>query len=163
VVLTNNGTASAAEIVAGALQDNRRALVLGTQTFGKGSVQTVIPLSGEGAIRLTTARYYTPSGRSIQGLGITPNIVVEETRTPGPHFGPEHEADLRHVLSNEGGTKPAAPPPPVVLPAVAQQIPKLPPEGWPALDPAKPATDFQLQQGLVLVRGMAARTEAAAR
>lgn len=163
VVLTNNGTASAAEIVAGALQDNRRALVLGTQTFGKGSVQTVIPLSGEGAIRLTTARYYTPSGRSIQGLGITPNVVVEETRTPGPHFGPEHEADLRHILSNEGGSKPVVPPPPVALPPVAQQISKLPPEGWPALDPAKPATDFQLQQGLVLVRGMAARTEAAAR
>jgi carboxyl-terminal processing protease len=161
VVLTNNGTASAAEIVSGALQDNQRALVLGTQTFGKGSVQTVIPLSGEGAIRLTTARYYTPSGRSIQGLGITPNVTVEQTRSPEPHFGPEHEADLRHILSNEGGAKPAAPPPPTNLPPVAQQISKLPPEGWPAYDAAKPGTDYQLQQGLLLVHGMAERTEAA--
>jgi carboxyl-terminal processing protease len=164
VVLTNNGTASASEIVAGALQDNRRALVLGTQSFGKGSVQTLFPLQGNGAIRLTTARYYTPSGRSIQGVGITPNVVVEESRTPAPHFAPEHEADLRHVLTNNGGTTPASPPPPPVdLPAVAQQIPRLPPVGWPKLDPTKPATDFQLQQGLVLVRALAAGPQAAAR
>jgi carboxyl-terminal processing protease len=160
VVLTNNGTASAAEIVAAALQDNRRALVLGTQSFGKGSVQSVLPLSGDGAIRLTTARYYTPSGRSIQGLGITPNVVVAQTRTPEPHFGPQREADLLHILSNQGGATPAAAPPPADLPAAAAQIPKLPPEGWPAFDPAKPATDFQLQQGLVLVRAMAARAQA---
>ena len=164
VVLTNNGTASAAEIVSGALQDNRRALVLGTQTFGKGSVQTIFPLSGNGAIRLTTARYYTPSGRSIQGVGITPNVEVEETRKPAPHFAPAHEADLRHILSNPGSAKSSAPPPPpAVLPAVARQIPKLPPASWPALDPSKPATDFQLQQGLVLVRAMAAGGKAASR
>ncbi len=163
VVLTNNGTASAAEIVAGALQDNRRALVLGTQSFGKGSVQTLFPLQGYGAIRLTTARYYTPSGRSIQGTGITPNVDVEETRTPAPHFGPAHESDLRHILTNTGNDKPAPPPPPVELPAVVQQIPKLPPPGWPALDITKPATDFQLQQGLVLVRAMAAGPQAASR
>jgi carboxyl-terminal processing protease len=163
VVVTNNGTASASEIVAGALQDDRRALVLGTRTFGKGSVQTLIPLPGNGAMRLTTARYYTPSGRSIQGLGITPNVEVEQTRTPTPHFGPEHEADLLHILSNEGGTKPAAPPPPAVLPAVAQQIPKLPPADWPAYDAAKPATDFQLQQALVLVRAMPPGGQAASR
>jgi carboxyl-terminal processing protease len=162
VVLTNNGTASASEIVAGALQDNRRALVLGTQSFGKGSVQTLFPLQGDGAIRLTTARYYTPSGRSIQGVGITPNVEVEESRTPAPHFGPEHEADLRHILTNDGNP-PANPPPPADLPAVAQQIPRLPPIGWPKLDHAKPATDFQLQQGLVLVRGMAAGPLAASR
>ena len=164
VVLANNGTASAAEIVAGALQDNRRALVLGTQSFGKGSVQTLFPLQGNGAIRLTTARYYTPSGRSIQGVGITPNVVVEESRTPTPRFAPEHEANLRHVLTNDGGTTPVSPPPPPAdLPAVAQQIPRLPPVGWPKLDPTKPGTDFQLQQGLVLVRGMAAGPQAAAR
>jgi len=164
VVLTNNGTASASEIVAGALQDNRRALVLGTQSFGKGSVQTLFPLQGNGAIRLTTARYYTPSGRSIQGVGITPNVVVEESRTPAPHFAPEHEADLRHVLTNDGGTTPASPPPPPAdLPAVAQQIPRLPPVGWPKLDATKPATDFQLQQGLVLVRALVAGPQAAAR
>jgi carboxyl-terminal processing protease len=163
VVLVNNGTASAAEIVAGALQDNRRALVLGTQSFGKGSVQTLFPLQGNGAIRLTTARYYTPSGRSIQGVGITPNVQVAESDKPAPHFGPAHEADLRHILTNDGSTKPAAPPPPADLPPVAQQIPKTPPVGWPTLDPSKPGTDFQLQQGLVLVRAMAAGPQAASR
>jgi carboxyl-terminal processing protease len=162
VVLTNNGTASAAEIVTGALQDNRRALVLGTQTFGKGSVQTVMPLSGNGAIRLTTARYYTPSGRSIQAVGITPNVEVEESRTPAPHFGPEHEADLHHILSS-GTEKPPPPPPPAEVPPMARQIPRLPPEGWPAFDPARPATDFQLQQGLALVRAMATEQRASAR
>jgi carboxyl-terminal processing protease len=163
VVLTNNGTASASEIVAGALQDNRRALVLGTQSFGKGSVQTLFPLQGNGAIRLTTARYYTPSGRSIQGVGITPNVEVQESRTPPPHFGPQREADLRHVLTSEGGKTPVSPPPPVDLPAAAQQIPRLPPVGWPKLDPARPATDFQLQQGLVLVRAMTGGPVAAVR
>jgi carboxyl-terminal processing protease len=163
VVLTNNGTASAAEIVAGALQDDRRALVLGTQSFGKGSVQTLFPLPGYGAIRLTTARYYTPSGRSIQGIGITPNVEVEQTREPAPHFAPEHEADLRHILSVPGNDKPAPAPIATALPAIAQQIPKLPPENWPAFDATKPATDFQLQQGLVLVRAMAEGSKAASR
>nr|WP_294524220.1 S41 family peptidase [uncultured Rhodopila sp.] len=163
VVLTNNGTASAAEIVAAALQDDNRALVLGTRSFGKGSVQTLIPLNGNGALRLTTARYYTPSGRSIQGLGITPNVEVEETRTPQSHFGPEHEADLRHILTNDGGSQAEVPPPPADVPAEARNIQKLPPVGWPALDPEKPATDYQLQQGLVLVRAMAAQVRAASR
>jgi len=163
VVLTNNGTASAAEIVAGALQDDHRALVLGTQSFGKGSVQTIFPLQGNGAIRLTTARYFTPSGRSIQGVGITPNVYVEESRNPPPHFAPEHEADLRHILSVPGADQVAPAPPPADLPAVVQHIPKLPPENWPKLDLAKPATDFQLQQGLVLVRALAGETTAASR
>ncbi|WP_428491945.1 S41 family peptidase [Rhodopila sp.] len=164
VILTNNGSASASEIVAGALQDNHRALVLGTQSFGKGSVQTIFPLAGNGAVRLTTARYYTPSGRSIQGVGITPNVVVQETRTPEPHFAPEHEADLQHILSVPGSsTKPAPAPPPAVLPEAAGQIPRLPPENWPKFDPKKPATDFQLQQGLVLVRAIVAGSKAASR
>ncbi|MDD5170869.1 MAG: S41 family peptidase [Syntrophales bacterium] len=82
IVLVNEGSASAAEIVSGALQDNGRALILGTQTFGKGSVQTVIPLEGGQALKLTTARYYTPNGRSIQAEGITPDIVVKFQRSP---------------------------------------------------------------------------------
>jgi carboxyl-terminal processing protease len=158
VVLTNNGTASAAEIVAGALQDHHRALVLGTQSFGKGSVQTLIPLDGDGAIRLTTARYYTPSGRSIQGLGITPDVEVQQSQKPEPHFGPEHESDLRHILSND--SKPPAATPPADLPLEARSIPKMPPAGWPAYDAAKPSTDFQLQQGLSLVRALASRQAA---
>jgi carboxyl-terminal processing protease len=131
-------------------------VLLGQRTFGKGSVQTVIPLPGNGAMRLTTARYYTPSGRSIQGQGITPDLPVAETKTEVAHFGPEHEADLNRALSNQGGTPPdAAAPPRTDLPPIASSIPKAPPETWPAFDLAKPETDFQLQQALVVVRAMA--------
>ena len=155
VVLTNGGSASASEIVAGALQDHRRAVVVGQKTFGKGSVQTVIPLPGNGAMRLTTARYYTPSGRSIQGLGITPDVEVAASRTETPHFGPERESDLNHVLKNQGGTpQTGTATPRTDLPPIASSIPKLPPEGWPTFDAAKPETDFQLQQGLVVIRAM---------
>jgi carboxyl-terminal processing protease len=102
VVLINNGSASASEIVAGALQDHGRALILGTRSFGKGSVQTLIPLGGRGALRLTTARYYTPSGRSIQEQGIDPDIVVEQIR-PEPEAATEdREEDLRGHLENGG-------------------------------------------------------------
>src|SRR6202040_1931352 len=120
VVLVNQGSASASEIVAGALQDYGRAVVLGTQSFGKGSVQTIIPLPGNGAMRLTTARYYTPSGRSIQALGITPDVPVQETAEAVPTFGGEHEADYNKVLTNQGGTGPQALPPRTDLPAVAK-------------------------------------------
>ena len=89
--------------------------------------------------------------------------MVEETRNPPPHFAPEHEADLRHILTTPDAEKPVPAPPPADLPAVAQQIPKLPPENWPTFDVTKPATDFQLQQGLVLVRAMAAGSKAASR
>ncbi len=103
VVLINGGSASASEIVAGALQDHRRAILLGTKSFGKGSVQTIIPLSGQGAMRLTTARYYTPSGRSIQAVGIEPDIYVPQAKIETIDIGPQRrEADLRRALDNGG-------------------------------------------------------------
>lgn len=105
IVLINGGSASASEIVAGALQDHLRATVLGTRSFGKGSVQTIIPLQGDGAIRLTTSRYYTPSGRSIQAKGITPNIEVRLKKDNGEKaHGGRSEADLRkHLKAEDNG------------------------------------------------------------
>ncbi len=110
IVLVNGGSASASEIVAGALQDHKRAVVMGTQTFGKGSVQTVLPLSNNAAIKLTTARYFTPSGRSIQAKGITPDIVVDETANGNGSRARVREADLERHLTGEGEkADPAAP------------------------------------------------------
>jgi carboxyl-terminal processing protease len=163
VVLINGGSASSSEIVAGALQDHHRAVLLGTRSFGKGSVQTVIPLPGNGAMRLTTARYYTPSGRSIQGLGISPDVPVAESRDEQPRFGAEREADLNRVLKNQGGTQDTGRPPRSDLPPIAKEIPSKPPQGFPKFDPAKPAeTDFQLQEAMVLAKAMAAQSRVTA-
>ena len=107
VVLINGGSASASEIVAGALQDHKRAVILGTKSFGKGSVQSVIPLGENGAMRLTTARYYTPAGRSIQALGVVPDIIVEQSPLVNNEKDSDKpssritEADLRGALSND--------------------------------------------------------------
>jgi carboxyl-terminal processing protease len=106
VVLINGGSASASEIVAGALQDQKRATIIGTRSFGKGSVQTIIPLGNEGAMRLTTQRYFTPSGRSIQAKGIDADIVIEQPLPPellGKNVSTEGEAALRGHLANPGG------------------------------------------------------------
>jgi carboxyl-terminal processing protease len=137
VVLINGGSASASEIVAGALQDHRRGIVMGVKSFGKGSVQTVMPIPGNGAIRLTTARYYTPSGRSIQSTGIEPDIEVLAQREQATAGIPRER-------------------PPLNLPSgVVERVARLPAEGAPAFDPTKPETDHQLQQALSLLRNLA--------
>jgi carboxyl-terminal processing protease len=113
VVLVNGGSASASEIVAGALQDSRRAVIMGSKTFGKGSVQTILPMSNTAALKLTTARYYTPSGRSIQAEGIVPDIVLDKVKVSAAEAVEEtKEADLSRHLgdtpaeSSEGGAAP---------------------------------------------------------
>ena len=168
VVLVNSGSASASEIVAGALQDHKRATVMGTQTFGKGSVQTILPLANNTAIKLTTARYYTPNGRSIQAKGIVPDLIVEDPNNPSADAIGIREADLERHLNNpndKGELKPlplpevkaepkpdqiAAKPPAETKAAQAKTDPALK-EGT---DNAEDKPDFQLTQALNQLKGL---------
>jgi len=160
VTLVNGGSASASEIVAGALQDHKRSVVLGTQTFGKGSVQTILPLANNTAIKLTTARYYTPNGRSIQAKGITPDIMVEETLDGEAHQR-LREVDLERHLNNDKEQEAAPAPKPEAKPQSKKEPakPKQPgkEEGE---DEAKPAfemggkNDVQLAQAVNLLKGL---------
>ncbi len=160
VTLVNGGSASASEIVAGALQDHKRSIVLGTTTFGKGSVQTILPLTNNTAIKLTTARYYTPNGRTIQAKGITPDIAVEETANGETHAR-LREADLERHLANDKEKEAQPTPKPEAKPQTKKEAPgktKQPKEEDD--EELKPPFefggkgDYQLSQAMNLLKGL---------
>ena len=146
-MLINSGSASASEIVAGALKDHERAVLLGTRSFGKGSVQSVIPVSGTGAMRLTTARYYTPSGVSIQATGITPNIEVALARIEELEGGTTREENLKGALDKDTiGTKTSGPDSDASTTTNTEEV-----------DQSK--IDYQLARALDLIQGVAIFTK----
>jgi carboxyl-terminal processing protease len=156
VVLINGGSASASEIVAGALQDHHRAIVMGTRSFGKGSVQTIMPLPGHGAIRLTTARYYTPAGTSIQATGIAPDIEVKQAKVETMEdAASRREADLRNRLGNDQTTADDEEPEPPVT-AVEEEEGESPVTAEPpVVGPDGEVIDYQLERALDLLAGVA--------
>ena len=176
VVLVNGGSASASEIVAGALQDHKRALIMGTQSFGKGSVQTILPLGNNTAIKLTTARYYTPNGRSIQATGIVPDIIVKDPVNNEQDNAHLREADLERHLTNgrdpADSTKPTEKNQPTdkekpvgkeKMDSPEKSAPSTKPPVKPKDETTKPTApvefgsleDYQLAQALNLLKGMA--------
>lgn len=159
VVLVNGGSASASEIVSGALQDQKRAVIMGTQTFGKGSVQTILPMNNGAGIKLTTARYFTPSGRSIQAKGIVPDIIVEEATLNSPEQAGMtlREADLPHRLSNpNGGEAPSKEIDKTPVPEKAIEKDKSDKTDKPKFEPIEPGSkaDYQFTQALTLLKGL---------
>jgi carboxyl-terminal processing protease len=151
VVLVNAGSASASEILAGALQDHRRAIIMGQKTFGKGSVQTILPMANEAALKLTTARYYTPNGRSIQAEGIAPDIIVEQLVVEEPKEAAVivTEANLTRHLENDEDEGQA--------PSTDQGGPEntAPPASGPeAKEPSLAGSDYALYQALNVLKGL---------
>src|SRR5919205_1808350 len=156
VVLVNGGSASASEIVAGALQDHKRAKVGGTETFGEGSVQTIMPLGNNTAIKLTTARYYTPGGRSIQALGITPDVIVED---PSDTMTRVREADLqRHLENGKAEAKKDADKGKEATPR-ARTVPAPTPAELKPIDFGS-KDDFQLSQAIAFLKGEPVKSQA---